>query len=169
MKYWLTTDTHFGHKQMIDYCGRPDDFDKIIRRHLIEMVKPDDLLIHLGDVCIGNDRENNAFFRELGCRTVLVKGNHDGKSHTWYMDNGWTLCADRFDMEYGGKRIAFTHIPVGWDGYFDLNIHGHFHNANHRRYEEDLKKTLNGYHKLLALEYTDYKPVLLDKFLTHKR
>ena len=164
MKYWLTTDTHFEHPALQQYCGRPENCDELVRKNIKDVIKEEDVLIHLGDVCIGNDKENNAFFGTLGCRTILVRGNHDGKSHHWYMQNGWTLCVDRFDLQMFGKKIAFTHIPVGWDGYFDMNIHGHFHNANHRRYEEDIKKILNGYHKLLALEYVDYKPVLLESF-----
>lgn len=81
------------------------------------------------------------------------------------MNNGWDLCVDRFDLQMFGKRICFTHIPVGWDGYFDINIHGHLHNANHRRYDSEIAKTLNGYHKLVALEYTNYKPLNLDKLI----
>lgn len=139
--------------------------DEMIKSNLKSVVSKDDVLIHLGDVCIGSDKESNGFFGGLDCRTVLVRGNHDKKSHKWYMENGWDLACDRFDLDIFGKKIAFTHIPVGWDGYFDMNIHGHFHNANHRRYEEDMKKTLNGYHKLLAVEYTDYQPVNLEKFI----
>lgn len=165
IKYWLITDTHFNHEVLKQYCGRPDDVDEIIKRNLMNYVKEGDVLIHLGDLCIGNDKANSEWFRNLKSRNILVRGNHDRKSHNWYMQNGWDLCVDRFDLEMFGKKIAFTHMPVGWDGYFDLNIHGHFHNANHRRYEADLKKVLNGYHKLLALEYTNYMPILLNKFI----
>lgn len=165
MNYWITTDTHFNHLQMIEYCGRPINFGILIRKHLKSMVKKGDVLIHLGDICIGNDTKCNNWFKELPSRNILVKGNHDNKSHKWYMENGWDLACDRLDLNIFGKKIAFTHIPVGWDGYFDVNIHGHFHNANYRRYEEDLKKIINSYHKLLAIEYTDYKPVNLDKFI----
>lgn len=165
MRIWIITDTHFDHKQMVQYCGRPENFTQKIKDNLLALVSPNDLLVHLGDVCIGNDKENNEWFKYIGCRTILVKGNHDKKSHEWYIQHGWDLCVDRFDLEMFGKKIAFTHMPVGWDGYFDMNIHGHFHNVNFRRYEEDLKKTLNGYHKLIALEYTNLQPVLLSNFI----
>jgi len=169
MKYWITTDTHFEHKVLSEYYGRPDDVDNLIRKNIEKTINEDDILIHLGDVCIGEDKKNNNWFRDLGSRNILVKGNHDRKSHHWYMNNGWDLCVDRFDLEMFGKKIAFTHIPVGWDGYFELNVHGHLHNANHRRHEEDIKKILNGYHKLLALEYNDYKLINLEKFLTNNQ
>ncbi len=163
MKIWLITDTHFNHAILQKYCGRPENCDDLIKKNLELMVKKDDLLIHLGDVCIGFDLLHNSYFKSLGCKTILVKGNHDRKSSNWYMRNGFDLCVNRFDITLYGKKIAFTHIPIGLDGYFDVNIHGHLHNANFRLEEKDIK--LNGYNKLVALEYTDYKPVLLEKFL----
>lgn len=162
MKYWIITDTHFNHKQLIEY-GRPKDFEEKIKAYLIFLIKPEDVLIHLGDVCIGKDADSNQWFKAfLKCRTILVKGNHDNKSHNWYMNNGWDIACDRFDMKYGGKKIAFTHMPVGWDGYFDMNIHGHLHDTNSKRNAEF---DLNGYNKLLALEHTNYQPVNLTKFI----
>lgn len=161
MKIWLTTDTHFNHKALIDY-GRPVDFEDKIKKALLQSVKSDDLLIHLGDVCIGNDKENNNWFKDnLKCRTYLLRGNHDGKSIAWYLDNGWDVCADRIDIEMFGKNMCFTHIPVAWDGYFDVNYHGHFHDTDHRRNEPDFNKVMCGYNKLVSLEQTNYQPIKL--------
>jgi calcineurin-like phosphoesterase family protein len=161
MKIWLTTDTHFNHKALIEY-GRPVDFEEQIKKKLKQSVKPEDLLIHLGDVCIGNDIENNNWFKkELGCKTYLLRGNHDRKSFNWYFNNGWDVVADRLDMELFGKKMCFTHIPVAWDGYFEINYHGHFHDTDHRRNEPEFNKILCGYNKLISLEMTKYSPVLL--------
>lgn len=55
MKIWITTDTHFGHDMLIQY-GRPTDFSERIFKGL-EQVSPGDMLIHLGDFCIGKDEE----------------------------------------------------------------------------------------------------------------
>lgn len=161
MKIWLTTDTHFSHTQLIEY-GRPADFEERIKANLKRMVKPEDLLIHLGDVCIGNDVENSNWFKkELGCKTYLLRGNHDHKSLKWYLENGWDVVADRLDIEMFGKKMCFTHIPVAWDGYFEVNYHGHFHDTDHRRNEPEFNKILCGYNKLIALEVNNYQPVLL--------
>jgi len=163
MKIWLTTDTHFSHTQLVEY-GRPINFEERIKKNLKAVVKPDDLLIHLGDVCIGNDVENNMWFKDiLGCKTYLVLGNHDKKSVKWYMEHGWDVVANRIDMTIGGKRTAFTHKPIAWDGYFDINYHGHFHDTDHRRFEPEFQKVLCAYNHLLSLENTDYKPLLLKK------
>ena len=168
MKYWIITDTHFSHKALHEYCGRPENVDSIIKDNIIKRVRNGDTLIHLGDVCIGNDKENNEWFSRLdGVKRVLVKGNHDHKSNQWYMDHGWTLACERFDIDMYGKKIAFTHAPIALDGYFDLNIHGHFHNTDHRRTDPKFNGILSGYNKLIALEYTGYAPLSLEG-LTNK-
>ena len=161
MKIWITTDTHFGHTALIEY-GRIPDFESKIKKNLKNLVKPEDLLIHLGDVCIGNDVENSNWFkRELGCKTYLIRGNHDRKSFNWYFNNGWDVVCDRLDFEMFGKKMCFSHLPVAWDGYFDINYHGHFHDTDHRRLEPDFNKMLCGYNKLIALESNNYTPELL--------
>jgi len=160
MKIWIITDTHFNHNILVQY-GRPSNFEQVIKINLEKEVKEDDILIHLGDICIGKDKENSNWFKDnLKCKTWLIKGNHDNKSNNWYLNNGWDVVVDRMDFKFNGKRICFTHIPVSWDGYFDLNIHGHLHDTDIRRHKDDITK-LNGYNKLIAIEYTNYKPVLL--------
>ncbi len=64
MKIYITTDTHFDHANMIKYCGRPENFNEIIWKGL-EQIKNNDILIHLGDLCIGNDVENHFHLRGL--------------------------------------------------------------------------------------------------------
>jgi calcineurin-like phosphoesterase family protein len=165
MKYLITTDTHFNHEILKKYCGRPENVDEIIRLKLTKAINKDDILIHLGDVCIGNDVENNEWFKTLPCKKLLIKGNHDSKSNSWYISHGWDFVCDRMDIEIYGKRLSFTHAPIAWDGYFDLNIHGHFHNTDHRRFEPEFNKILSGYNKLIALENTNYEPVDLKSLI----
>ena len=165
MNYYIITDTHFGHKKMLEYCGRPENFEDIIKNNIRNIITQNDILIHLGDVCIGNDKKHNNFFGNIGYKTILVKGNHDKKSTTWYMNNGWDFVCDRFDLVLGGKRISFSHKPIEYDGMFDVNIHGHFHNSDYRKYEESLASVLTEKHKLLALEYVDYRPINLLKLI----
>ena len=180
MKYWLTTDTHFGHTdKMVEYCGRPKDYeDKIFNG--LELLGDEDVLIHLGDICIGDDEKwSEQIYNEcmLG-QMILVRGNHDNKSDSWYYEHGWSFVCDTFSLKKYGLNILFSHTPQPI-GDFDLNIHGHFHNALPRllkgdwkadgekeRNEQDLINLTTDKHKLLALEYTDYKPVELQKFLT---
>jgi len=164
---------------MVEYCGRPENFETLIWKELFRL-KTEDILIHLGDICIGKDDEIHQNIRQISCKKILVKGNHDRKSNNWYLEHGWDFVCDKFQDTYFGKKIMFSHVPAVDDGEFDINIHGHFHNTLHRllegkyvvdgekeRNERDLK-VLTPKHKLLAIEYTDYKPVSLENFLIIK-
>lgn len=165
MKVYLITDTHFNHDKLIEYCSRPAGFSDLIWEGLEDLPRGC-TLIHLGDICIGKDEEVHKRLMSYDCKKILVKGNHDKKSNHWYLAHGWDFVCEQFSDTYFGKRILFSHKPIVWDGEYEVNIHGHFHNTDHRRLEPEFLAERNGYQKLLAIEYTDYKPVLLEKFLT---
>ena len=165
MKIWLTTDTHFGHAKMLEYENRPRDFEKKIFKPLSQIPR-EDTLIHLGDVCMGQDASNHgAWIFPLACNKVLVLGNHDKKSHNWYMEHGWNFVCDGLRLKMFGKKILLTHRPQADDGWYDINIHGHFHSNDHRSQEPEIQSIYTEKHKLLALELNNYQPVLLSKFM----
>src|SRR3990172_12754698 len=97
MRTFLLTDTHLGHEKVKEYCNRPDDFNERILRGL-KQISPGDTLIHLGDFCMGKDQYwHEMFMKELpGVKRILVRGNHDRKSNSWYMRNGWDFVCDDF-------------------------------------------------------------------------
>lgn len=166
-RIWLIADTHWNHKRLIQLSGRPDNFEALIGYNLHE-IKARDILIHLGDICIGKDKEvHTEFIMSLFCKKWLVRGNHDNKSNSWYIRHGWDFVCDSFSDVYFGTRITFSHKPVEWTGQYDLNIHGHFHNTDHRSHEPELRAIQNERQRLLAIEYTEYKPVLLETFINH--
>lgn len=165
MNIWITTDTHFNHKQLIEY-GRPKDFEEKIWKGL-EVIKNEDMLIHLGDVCIGKDEWSNVTLTKMNsCKKILIMGNHDNKSIKWYLEKGWDIACERLDLKIFGKQICFSHRPTAWDGYFDINLHGHFHDTDHRRLEPEFNNCLSGYNKLIALEYTNYQPITLKSLIS---
>ncbi len=172
MKTFLITDTHFNHAKVIEYCDRPLDFEERILKNCLDMIKEDDTLIHLGDICIGNDKESHAKYIEpIKGTKILVRGNHDKRSDNWYLNHGWDFVCDSFTGTYFGKKVLFSHTPQIDKGDFDLNIHGHLHNKLYRiQYDGgemnmEFARRLTDKHKLLSIEYADYKPFLLtDQF-----
>ena len=169
MKIYLITDTHFYHDKMVPYCGRPENHTELIGENLLRVgrtMASYDVLIHLGDISVGNDEEaHRRFIEPLTCKKWLILGNHDNKSKTWYLQHGWDWVGQHMYNFFYGKKILFSHIPVKDDGYYELNIHGHFHNSDHRKHEPELLAIQNPKQRLLAIEYTDYKPVLLENFI----
>ena len=154
MKTYLITDTHFNHKNIAKYCNRPDNFNELLWKGLEELPK-DCTLIHLGDVCLGKENEVHERIAKLPYKKILIKGNHDRKSDKWYIEHGWDNVCERIDGHYFGEFITLSHFPI--PGIQNLNIHGHSH-------DKGKTERINN-HKLLAAEYTNYKPVLLEYFI----
>lgn len=165
MKYWIITDTHFGHQRMIELCGRPENFSEKILINLNRTVACPDTLIHLGDICIGQDEYWHKELVKWCCsKKWLIKGNHDKRGDTWYLEHGWDFVGNRVWLEKYGRKILLSHKPVEDCGY-DINIHGHFHNNDHHTYEPELATIMNKKHKLLAIENTNYMPVSLESLM----
>lgn len=163
MKYWVISDTHYHHRMLVEHNYRPEGFEGLIAKHWREMVKPEDLVIHLGDVVVGRDGEaHDVYVRPMPGKKILVRGNHDSRSLGWYMGHGWDFCCDSFSIDYAGKRVLFTHIP-DHNTPCDINVHGHLHaipEQSHRRAE--IMSFYKERHVLVAMELTKYRPLLLD-------
>lgn len=164
MNIWITTDTHFGHHMLIDNGYRPKDFEKRIIKGF-KQIEDNDILIHLGDVGLVNHKIIKEVFGPMKCKKILCKGNHDGKTNKWYLEHGFDFVCHSFRDRLFGKIIVFSHIPIKDDGY-DLNIHGHFH-GNDKRYEAELLAISNDKQVEVALEETNYQPVLLRTLIEH--
>jgi calcineurin-like phosphoesterase family protein len=149
---------------MGEYCNRPNGYEEKIFKslHLIDEL---DILIHLGDICIGRDEYwNNRFcYTSPLTKKILVRGNHDKKSLSWYSEHGWSFICDHFSLETNGKKILFSHEPMVYDkSLYDLNIHGHLHEKIHHNpvLPEDRK------YKLVSLELMGYRAFSLEELLT---
>lgn len=162
MKIYVVSDTHFSHTKIIEYCNRPENYEELLWDSL-SRISAEDCLIHLGDVCIGEDEKNNLGICGIRARKkILVLGNHDTKSWSWYMDHGWDFVCESFKLEYCGKKICFSHKPQPWDGDWEINVHGHLHNLGHRDHEF---KELKQWHRLYAPELMNYRPIELSEFI----
>lgn len=163
--FWVMADSHFNHAHKMKEFRPVLYEDKIITGLLSkEINNQHTTLIHLGDVCIGNDKiVHDSFFKQLVCKKILVRGNHDSKTISWYLQHGWDMVVDSFDLEIYGQRIRFSHRPT-YVAYntdddvddFDVNIHGHIH-SNMRK--ERFNPHQQPYHVNLCPEAVGYKPL----------
>jgi len=175
MKYWITTDTHFGHKMLLDNGHREEGFEKRILRALEDVQNfskpPSDILIHLGDFCIGEDEKWQEEFRKHTMhfkKKILIRGNHDNKSYNWYYNHGWDFVCETMRLRAFGKELLFSHMPVlAEDSEFttyhkvDMNIHGHLHGKG--KYSHRAVEGYNaGFHYDCAPDNHDMKPVSLE-------
>lgn len=149
MNFWVLSDTHFGHENIKNYCGRSDNFEALILQNLAGLKG---VLIHLGDFCLANPVywHRRFFEASTAAKHWLVLGNHDRKSKSWYLDQGWDFVGDGIELEIYGKQVSLTHRPYECHGV--INVHGHCHNTGTEPKDE--------WHRLVKLEH-EYKSISL--------
>jgi calcineurin-like phosphoesterase family protein len=78
---FLTSDTHFGHDNIIKYCARPfanaEEMNNEIIKRWNSVVRPDDVVVHLGDFAFKNRASMQEILNLLHGRKYLCMGNHD--------------------------------------------------------------------------------------------
>jgi calcineurin-like phosphoesterase family protein len=181
---WVTSDTHFGHENIVGYCARPEDHDQIILEQWRAHVPDDATVLHLGDLCW----KSNGWFEHViaprlsGARKLLIQGNHDKGRPSWYKRCGFQIVRP-FELrlvegaaglqvpaasEAADYIIGFDHYP-GEVGYNEWRLHGHIHNNGYF----DGRNTATGNalvpflrnHINLSVEQTRYRPVNLKLLL----
>ena len=170
IKFLIVSDTHFNHANIVKYCHRPPNHEELLWKGLKEACVPGSVLIHLGDICMGKDVEVHSRLSELPCKKILMLGNHDKKTVTWYNEHGWYFVAEYACIDYFGKKVVFSHRPIPVDEGV-VNVHGHLHNL-----KRDIKKSYpdeflgqRDRHILYSPEDNGYKPVELSRLLKSVR
>ncbi|WP_108867399.1 metallophosphoesterase family protein [Aquimarina aquimarini] len=89
---WFTADTHFGHKNILDYTNRSfssvDEMDEVLIENWNDKVYPDDEVYHLGDVGLCSPNKLKKILERLNGKIYLIKGNHEKSAEA---------CKDRFE------------------------------------------------------------------------
>lgn len=80
-KIYFTADTHFGHTNIIRYCGRPfetkEEHDRVLIENWNNKVQPQDVVYHLGDFGFGTPDDLRKIAAKLQGKIHFIRGNHD--------------------------------------------------------------------------------------------
>lgn len=170
--FYVISDTHFGHQNIIKYCGRPKYHEELMIANWRRRVKKHDTILHLGDLMMGGDdffyhfKENIA--PKLTGKKYIILGNHDKRKYD-YADLGFEVVKP-FKIEYRQFEVTFDHYPklFNYDDSYKLHIHGHIHNHEYSRGEKTRWGNVN-----VSVEAINYKPRniarLLNKTITKHR
>ena len=78
---WFTSDTHFCHDRGFVYEPRCfqniDEMNEAIVERWNSVVKPWDIVYHLGDVMLNDNDKGCEFFKKLNGQIYILRGNHD--------------------------------------------------------------------------------------------
>ena len=149
--FFITSDTHLSHTNLIYYSGRPyEPTEEGLKQMNEDLLKPfnelpkGSTILNLGDICM-NDKvsfqELKAYIdrmRENDKHLWIVLGNHDRDTMPYHIGHNYDSPVDFFTalgfekvfeypFIYKGKYI-FSHEPVYLKpGSNFYNIHGHTH------------------------------------------
>lgn len=172
---WVIGDTHFGHTNLVKHGVRPKGTDDVLLANLRDTPFADgDILVHLGDFCIDSSANCKGWWELFSesipffVRTLLVLGNHDTNSISWYIKQGWDMVAHGYYIEYYGKSVYFSHMPSEISGK-TINVHGHLHNSKPSRWEPSLLSRISSGHRLYSPELNEYRPVKLQTILRDEK
>ncbi len=166
INYYIVSDNHFNHWNINRYCKRGyPSLDKMNSDMIAKwnrIVRPEDMVIHVGDLCFtkGESKKVAEIIKQLNGRKILVKGNHDRKSYSWYLTHGIEFICERFMWEFNNKKILFIHSPHDVD-YRDLRvcnyiIHGHSHDKGNFIHTRKQCKIIN-----VSVEHIKFTPMNL--------
>ena len=143
MTLWFTSDTHWGHTNILKFCNRPFEHTHAHDEALIEnwnnKVKQSDQVYHLGDVALCAPRKLVDILNRLNGRISFISGNHDKTALR-------PQCRERFeeileykeitiqDQELDNKKqiIILFHYPLlTWNkkNWGSWHLHGHCHHT----------------------------------------
>jgi calcineurin-like phosphoesterase family protein len=122
----FTADTHFSQFDIIKVTGRPYknevEMDTELIRNWNEVVKPDQVVFHLGDFTFKENVPD--LLDKLNGEIVLIRGNHDGLEVFKHFKD----VHETAKVVIEGQRIVMCHYM--WDHNFrkgTWHLHGHTH------------------------------------------
>lgn len=132
-KIWFTSDLHFGHKRIIEFCPstRPYSSVEEMNGDIISkwnsQVSDNDIVFILGDVSFARENVTTQCLSQLRGRLYLVTGNHDKG-----------LLPHRFERVYNNYTevkidnidVVLCHYPIyEWNKmhYGSYHLFGHVH------------------------------------------
>lgn len=135
MKYYIA-DTHFGHKNVINFEHRPFKNIDEMKEKYIEIwnkkINRGDEVYILGDFSFYRGEETNEILKRLNGMKFLIKGNHDYLYLTdKNFDKSLFVWIKDYDMiKDGDDKIVLFHYPIQvWNEqhHGSLHFYGHVH------------------------------------------
>lgn len=171
-KVFFTSDTHWGHGNIIKFCDRPFKDVEEMNYKLIEnwnkKVPQDGLVFHLGDFAWGGSDMWKNIRQQLNGEIILIKGNHDQKNmsstaeQTLFKYSAWQML-----IEVEGRKVLLNHFPfLCYAGVYRdpkglvYSLYGHVHSGPGKK-GEDIPRLIHTFPTQfdVGVDNNDYEPI----------
>ena len=171
---WVISDTHLRHSNILKFTDSAtgalirgnrfadvDDMDEHMIERWNSVVKPGDIVYHLGDVVMGDTEWFKKNWPRLTGSKRLIVGNHDDvtflasggffkKVSLWRMFPEFGLMLSQTPLHISTLRRG---APNDLDSPTMLNVHGHIHQNS----------SPEGPYRNVSVEVIDYTPVNIEE------
>lgn len=170
---FFTSDTHWGHGNIIKYSNRPfssvEEMDVELIKRWNQAVTPQDVVYHLGDFAFADTDRILRILNQLNGRIHLVLGNHDQTiKKSTEIKSRFATVRDLMDIWIpdttapGGKQhIVLCHFPmISWNKMArgSWMLHGHCHGNLTYPFSEGHGKIFD-----VGSDVWDYAPVSYER------
>lgn len=168
----FTSDTHYFHKRILQYCNRPfrdvgHQTEQLIKNYN-DRIGHKDHVLWLGDNSFGSSKQTREVLSQLNGKKSTLVGNHCPQGPSGYHQiagRGFEIVADTLYAKWEGRNIVMchydqAHFRSAWDDRYldrrpklnpgDILFHGHTHQKS--------KLLLNQIH--LGVDGWDYFPAM---------
>lgn len=167
MGIFVTSDLHFGHKNIIKYENRPyeniEQMDKDLIKKWNDTVEKDDTVYVLGDFSWYRGEKTNEILKQLNGKKILIIGNHDGN----FLDDkkfDKTLFEEieyYKELKYNKRIYILFHYPIAeYNGKMHgaIHLYGHIHTMN-----LELEQNLKPFGYNVGVDRNNYKPINIEE------
>lgn len=169
---WLTSDLHFGHRNILKFCKRPwdtvEEMDEGLIQNWNRVVEKDDLVFNLGDFAFASNARWKELINRLNGHIHLILGNHDVVR--WPGDKTMELfdsVSHQMILKIDGRTVYLNHYPYLCFGgawrkpeYAVYQLFGHTHSGpNCRGTDTDRLINLFPYQYDVGVDNNNYTPV----------
>lgn len=115
-KIWFTSDTHFGHQNILKFCDRPwstiEEHDEGLISNWNSIVGTDDIVFHLGDFAFAHPKEWRNIISKLNGHIYLIVGNHDETRYPGHdVFEMFEGVSNQMYITIDNKHIYLNHYP----------------------------------------------------------
>ena len=165
---YFTSDTHFGHENIIKMCNRPfssvEEMDETLVDKWNAKVKGNDTVYVLGDMFFRCTYNPEDILRRLKGKKILLEGNHDGSWMGKVDLQKYFLQVDKLiEVSDGTRGMTLCHYPMLTWKHAKKNamIHGHIHNDISADYWPLLLVRANALNA--GVDINNFEPVSFDE------
>lgn len=176
-KVFFTSDTHFNHKKIIEYCNRPfkslEEMDEILIKHWNKVVGKDDYVFHLGDFVFGGSNTWKDVLSRLNGHIILIKGNHDYQNFRESYYSYFEHVADQMLIFIDDQPLLLNHYPIltypkQYRTKEVIQLHGHVHSSNKMTGTDNYRYALHSLKQYdVGVDNNDYYPVSYSEIINN--